>query len=385
MDILLKNLFDTYNNILNEQSKISMDEENDEDILSRNEHISLLESSYLTHVEYNPQYSNNYFTPKLEIMPNFISEIEILYNSKPEIRDNLFRVINYIEQDLAFSQAVNSKDPLIITHYFEEIYPSPSIKDVNDILLSLKEHKVDSDYEFVTSSYLNNIFFYIKESLDLDYDVKMKNEKRSRVSYNPRKNTFQIRDNSHFQINEIRRLVIHEIGVHYQRRMNSMKQKDPFLSLPFNKNHRYIEEGLAVYFENYFNLLTEEVYNIYKLRAVISTLTSSLSFSELYQLTRIYHNPETSYDMIYRSKRFLKDTSLPGGSSRDIVYYDGYNKVRDMIKVDKYILPKLLSANITPDEIRYLEYENSNYMNFFDSIIDLTEKFIKNNPYEKYV
>lgn len=119
----------------------------------------------------------------------------------------------------------------------------------------------------------------------------------------------------------------HELETHYLRKHNHHIQG--WADLP-DPEFRYTEEGLA---NLHTFLLREEKLILKTYRTYIAVyLAQKTSFAQIYaELTRLHVPEETAFLLALRTKRGLKDTSRPGGFTKDISYFEGSVKVWNWI------------------------------------------------------
>lgn len=119
-------------------------------------------------------------------------------------------------------------------------------------------------------------------------------------------------------------LIYHEVGTHALRRINYeqqpwFKKKKKFGLLP---DYLKTEEGLA----SLHALIPHSFKSIYasaiRYRAV--AYAHKHSFAEVWNFVGKYiQDPETRWMITLRQKRGLTDTSQPGGSTKDLCYFEG--------------------------------------------------------------
>jgi uncharacterized protein (TIGR02421 family) len=139
-----------------------------------------------------------------------------------------------------------------------------------------------------------------------------------------------IRKGASFSERYIRRLIAHEIGTHILRAENGREQ--PFLMFMSGfPGYLSTEEGLAVWNEERFGLLTNETMRLYAARCVAVEMAKTKSFSSIYKHFRGLFGDDGAFKLALRVKRGLSDTSKKGGFTKDFVYLEGYLAVKDFI------------------------------------------------------
>jgi uncharacterized protein (TIGR02421 family) len=139
-----------------------------------------------------------------------------------------------------------------------------------------------------------------------------------------------IRKGASFSERYIRRLIAHEIGTHILRAENGREQ--PFLMFMSGfPNYLSTEEGLAVWNEERFGLLTNETMRLYAARSIAVKMAKTKSFSSIYKFFKESFDKDASFKLALRVKRGLSDTSKRGGFPKDFVYLEGYLAVKEFL------------------------------------------------------
>lgn len=144
----------------------------------------------------------------------------------------------------------------------------------------------------------------------------------------------------------LRKTMIHEIGTHALRAHNGYLSGFDALGKANVKSYLPVEEGLALYNEEYFGYLTYE--NLRK-RALMTYgiyVGEELSFRKIYNIFLGFVPRLEAFDIAYRIKRGLSDTSLPGIYSKDLVYLKGFKKMKREIQKDKSLYENLYAGKI---------------------------------------
>lgn len=134
-----------------------------------------------------------------------------------------------------------------------------------------------------------------------------------------------------FNENDIKRLVIHEIGTHIKRAENGKKQRYRLFVIGF-PDYLITEEGLAVYNEQISGLLTNKVLKNYAGRVFAVDLALRNSFSTVYNVLLEYFDKEEAFNLTLRAKRGILDTSRPGACTKDYLYLKGKYLVENYVR-----------------------------------------------------
>lgn len=323
---------------------------------------------------FNPIISSPQVQDKAKSLNNFFVELDKKFNTQGN-RSSLDRILRYLEDQSIFANAVNASDYAKLKLYCENKFPNFSNKMLEDSINFLNTLIINKDESTRNYTYIDviEIFTRITKKLNIDLIVTNNPNQRAKIRINPNRRTISIRDGSVFTRNEVRRLALHEIGVHYQRYIFGLKQNDPFLSIGMALDYILYEEGLAVYIEDSYSLLDNETLAKYHLRAISSNLTFRYDFSYIYAINRLYLSPDDSFDIALRSKRYISDTSLNFGYSKDSCYLMGFRAVKDLVSESHENIALLFSGKISPNEFNLIDHVNINYKKFLDDIFYETE------------
>ncbi len=151
--------------------------------------------------------------------------------------------------------------------------------------------------------------------------------------------------------NDLLGLIYHEIGTHALRRINYQQQ--PW----YKKKKRYgfapylkTEEGLATM----NSLMTKKQPFAY--RASINYLATQMaqesSFLEVWNFVRSHiSDKERAFAMTFRKKRGLKDTQRPGGSTKDLVYFEGVIDTVEFLIANDFPMKELYFGKMSWQDI----------------------------------
>jgi hypothetical protein len=154
---------------------------------------------------------------------------------------------------------------------------------------------------------------------------------------------------------KLRKTLIHEVGTHVLRSLNGFKTGFPALGNANLASYLDIEEGLATWNEESMGYLTDRwlkkkagmVWGVY--------LGEELSFRQLYNALSGTFLKYSSWDIAYRIKRGLGDTSYPGIYAKDIVYFRGFRKVKRILEKDPTMYEKFYAGKIDYKRARWVD------------------------------
>lgn len=160
---------------------------------------------------------------------------------------------------------------------------------------------------------------------------------------------------------EVNGMIWHEIGTHGLRRINYEQQ--PW----FKKKKKYgfrsylkTEEGLAT-----LNAMLAHNYPIgfySALRYLLVDVALNGSFVDAYDFLAPYISDDKKrWNMAYRAKRGVEDTSLPGGYSKDLVYFEGMVEVWHYLQKNNFDPTDLYIGKIAWEDIKLAKKLNPNF------------------------
>jgi uncharacterized protein (TIGR02421 family) len=214
------------------------------------------------------------------------------------------------------------------TTFCKKVYGIPTNKVLEHAgtLLNIEPDKEDKR---MTSAQAASLIQAEVNHYGFDYTVHTKPMATSAMVLVAKKKIL-VKDNYQFSDNFIRRLIIHEIGTHVLRAENGKEQPFQIFFHGF-PNYLATEEGLAVYNEERFGLLSNDTLRDYAARCIAVQMALTCSFSDIYNYLLEFFPPSTAFKLTTRAKRGLGDTSKPGGCTKDYIYIDGYLKVKNYL------------------------------------------------------
>lgn len=155
----------------------------------------------------------------------------------------------------------------------------------------------------------------------------------------------RLRQEAKFSSATLRRLLMHEIGVHILRYVNGDRQKIQLFKTGF-PGYLATEEGLAVYWEEKAGLLETKTLRKYAGRVVAAHLALSNSFWDVFNALVPLLGADMAFNITVRAKRGFTDTSQPGAHTKDIVYLQGYLQVKEYLRDNLDDLSLLFTGKI---------------------------------------
>lgn len=299
---------------------------------------------------------------------------------------------NQIFKELSTLQRVSDVDPRISDFYLQLIEDKKLASDLmhsvgnNDLVteLSLKKYRNPSSklfrnsarvlrgkldkYNVVNSKRINRGKMLNYEQIEKVFGVVFENLGLDGWSIAPSKNISkngikvgikrkQILVDSEITKSEfkLKKTLIHEVGTHVLRSINGFNTGFPALGNANLSSYLDIEEGLATWNEESMGYLTDTwlkkkagmVWAIY--------LGEQLSFRDLYNVLSGTFLKYSAWDIAYRVKRGLGDTSYPGIYAKDLVYFRGFRRVKKVLASDISMYEKLYAGKIDIKRTKWVD------------------------------
>lgn len=193
------------------------------------------------------------------------------------------------------------------------------------------------------------------EELELRYTSGMP----SKVNISPFHHTLDINPEAKLFQRDVERLKAHEIDVHFMRYFNA-KKLDFHIFEVGTAHYLETEEGLAVYNEDRLGVLKKSQMFLYAGRVIAAYYTLKKSFYEIFNILKSYgFKDNDAFNITFRVKRNICDTSQAGGFTKDYVYFSGYNKIKKYAR--KHKIKDLFYGKYAVEDLpkikKYLKYK----------------------------
>lgn len=287
------------------------------------------------HTEYDKFIANNRnYAPQLTYEPfdaqPIINELQALEIPTNNAMGQVFgRVRNYL---ILFAQAFDNigTNNFITTNLFGEV--NKELYDKAQAILQQdypeqpeKEKTVNA--QELGKTLLNEIASYGLEGWDVEY----KKNTGSVVNINGEQKHLLIRADATFSEDQVRKLIVHEIGTHALRAENGRAQDYKIFSagLP---GYLPTEEGLAAYNEELLGVSSPHTLKRLARNVIGTHIAGTRGFMEVYKAVLPYCKDEdVAFRVTARFKRGLADTSKPGGFLKDHAYLEGYLLIKTFV------------------------------------------------------
>jgi len=154
---------------------------------------------------------------------------------------------------------------------------------------------------------------------------------------------------------EIRKTIVHEIGTHVLRAENGLRSGYGIFSRANLNSYLDTEEGLALYNEELFGVLSIEALRKRALFVYLIGVGHDCTFRQLYNIALGFLKPKDAFNTVLRVKRGLGDGALSGIYPKDIVYFRGYRRVRRAIDRAPKIYDSLYAGKISLRQVEWVE------------------------------
>jgi uncharacterized protein (TIGR02421 family) len=231
---------------------------------------------------------------------------------------------------------VQTHAPHVITGHTALIYGIPDnalLASAHSILETIFPAEDDSSREESVSAddaAAEMQSMLVKLGLD-DWKAQVFSPMSAKVAVNRLDNLIKIREGVVFSPEDLRRLLVHEIGVHVLRAQNGRKQPIGIFSrgLP---GYLDTEEGLAVYSEEAADVIAVDTMRKYAARVIAASVALGHSFNDVFHAIVDDVGPDTAFGIATRAKRGFRDTAQQGAHTKDLVYLQGYLRVTEYLE-----------------------------------------------------
>lgn len=271
---------------------------------------------------YNPEFKYNKH-PRIQQIKNGLRNLKFDYSILGILlNQKKFELLKRLDM----YEAIGTK---LFTDKSIESYGRPDKEMVKKSRKFLNLNGEDNSIGFNT---ISSVKKFIDSLLKFGYNWKVA-EKEMCVGarFNVSTKTLYINKGRKFSENDLRRLIIHEIGTHIARAENAKKQRYKLFLIGF-PNYLATEEGLAVYNEEKAGLLTNNVLKNYAGRVIAIELSLRNSFSTVYNELLEFFNKKEAFNLTLRAKRGIGNTSRPGAYTKDYLYLKGKYIIEDYVR-----------------------------------------------------
>ncbi|MCH8519993.1 MAG: DUF1704 domain-containing protein [Nanoarchaeota archaeon] len=306
------------------------------------------------HKVYNPQFKFETRTIDENSMLK-LKEFEKKINTKNDYYAFKQLLKSKIKEDILLLECYNTWGSTLSSHFNKRLFKTPSQILVLRAKLYCRNFKREKiKFKRIDNKKLGKELQLEVKRLTGD-NLKIVHKKlANKMNIMARLKTVEINPSESFTTLDLKRLKVHEIGVHYMRYYNA-KQLAPLELFQRGTDH-YIstEEGLAVYSEERAGVLSKAQIYIYAGRVLATYYAQKMDFYTLYHYLREFNFKESdAFSLSLRAKRNICDTSLKGGYSKDYIYFKGYYDVKSFAK--KHNIKHLFFGKFKIDDYKYIK------------------------------
>ena len=280
---------------------------------------------------YNPKFE--YINPPSERFDIEIDELEQRVEEIDLPYDLLYHLIEYLNHLRFLYHAKHSIGRPTFPIYAKLAF-NWKIIDPDILVKSLPKFKFENEKKGdITKA--EHIAVQLRDALQIKYKIKELDVEVDYFSTNMIFVDYNIikvgKDIKRFQ-NNIDRLIVHEVESHALQNYNIRKSKNHLRLISKLSDSYLYSEGLGVYNEIKTGTLTKSSFQNYYYR-LKSIKNSHLSFRELYNnLVSEGISEKHAYNISFRVKRGMLDTSKAGCYPKDAAYLLGYKQVLKFLK-----------------------------------------------------
>ncbi len=153
----------------------------------------------------------------------------------------------------------------------------------------------------------------------------------------------------------LKKLIVHEIFTHVFRHINGLESGVLALSKANLPKYQDVEEGLATFNEEKYGVLQLN-HLLKKMVGVLALYNGvNMSFREVYNFMHLFFAKNVAFNLTYRVKRGLADTSKPGIFAKDVIYWRGFRMVRRKIFEEPNVYNMLYAGKISFAQLKWVE------------------------------
>lgn len=301
-------------------------------INAREENRKFLEN-FQNNIEYNPEYK--YCTNELTQNILKIKKQIQLYKSNLKYKENIldkifFDCLSELEDNVNLYNSIG--DNKCFTDNSVRLYgiPSDELFERAMEILKNKKNLVKIEKRELSSRDLKDMLSKEIAKKKIDWEIIENSPQSSKVTIDPINKKIFINADMNYSQNDIKRLRVHEFGVHILRAENGEIQPYKIFKNGL-ADSLSTEEGLATCMEEKFGTLDPNTLRLYAGRVVATRLSLDNSFYNVFKELKLFFSMEDTLYIVSRIKRGLSDTEQNGAFTKDYVYLKGYYNVKEYL------------------------------------------------------
>lgn len=293
-----------------------------------------------------------------------LSSLKVITDVDPRISDFYIQLIDSKKVSNDLMNAVGNNELVTGNSYKKFGFPTPLLfRNASRVMrgnvqgYNLVKYPVTKEDDILHYERIKEVFNLVFEHFGLNgWEVRASSKiQKNGVKVGVKSKWILMDSNIGRSRFKLKKTLIHEVGTHVFRSVNGLNTKIDALSKANLPSYLDIEEGLAVWNESDMELLTLK--NLKKEAAFVYAIYigEQLSFRQLYNSQLSVFPKSTAFDITYRVKRGLGDTSYPGIYTKDIVYFRGFKKVKRALEKDKSLYEKLYAGKINLKQCEWVD------------------------------
>lgn len=264
-------------------------------------------------------YSPRRIAPRIEALKSFAASLD------PSTSPARALVLDELRSSIEFAQALLAGDDESYRTAQIAAHGLPGASVLAHARRQLAVASGPQEYQAVVSAEELSVRIHdVLQGLAISgWDVVLEPNMSARASVNGIRRRIRVRAGQDFTPKEADRLVVHEVGGHVLRWVNSERQPEAWASVPLG-NTIATEEGLAVCREVEFGGTDQETMRTYAARCIAVDVASREGIMAVVAAIEPAVGLEQAAEIAFRVKRGLRDPNLPGGLTKDWGYLGGF-------------------------------------------------------------
>lgn len=313
---------------------------------------------------YEPQFTYRLIKNRNEEIFKKLSSLKEVIDVDPRISEFYLQLIESKKDSSDLMHAVGNNDLVTDISYKKYSKPSPKLfRNAARVLrgkvdayklVNMKRVKPEDMLRF---DEIKEVFDIVFKELDLDgWSVaKSMNIAKNGAKVGIKTKQVLLDPNIERSKFKLRKTIVHEVGTHVLRSTNGAKSGFDALAKANLPSYLDVEEGLATWNESNMDLLTLRWLKEKAALVWAIYIGEKLTFRELYNCVLGVLPRKSAFDVVYRVKRGLGDTSYPGIYAKDIVYFRGFRKVLRKLRKDPSLYEKLYAGKIDFNQCEWVD------------------------------
>ncbi len=248
-------------------------------------------------------YNPNFKFRELDFDPDKL--IKQLHSCKKELDNSPVAELlsKKIDKLISWLNMLKTRGTSKFSDYSVEYYGKPDLDLVSKALSIIKkEAKQKKEKPTITAEEMAEHLKNETKRMKLNWSVKVKENLGAKADDVAAEETLYIKKGEMFTKKDLKRLTVHELGVHSTRAVNAKKLKYKIFFMG-TAEYEVTEEGLATVIEEKEGVLEGSTLKSYAGRVIAVSMALQKSFREVYNYLCSYFSKDESYQLTMRAKR----------------------------------------------------------------------------------